>query len=182
MDVILVDENDNPIGTMEKMEAHQKGVLHRAFSVFIFNSKGEMLIHKRADNKYHSPALWSNACCSHPKPGQQTLTAATIRLQEEMGFTTSLEKAFDFSYTAQFSNGLTENEFDHVYIGTYDGDIRPDKNEVSDYCFKSISEIINSFNTHAKNFTVWFSIAFPKMQVYLNGNASCFFITDKTQH
>ena len=119
MNVILVDENDAPIGIMEKIEVHQKALLHRAFSVFIFNSKGEMLLQKRANNKYHSPGLWTNACCSHPSPGQDTLEAATKRLQEEMGFTTAIEKVFDFIYKAPFDNGLTEYEFDHVFIGTY---------------------------------------------------------------
>ena len=105
MEVILVDENDTPTGAMEKIEVHQKALLHRAFSVFIFNNRGEMLLQKRAANKYHSPALWTNACCSHPAPGQDTLEAATKRLQEEMGFTTSLEKVFDFIYKAPFDNG-----------------------------------------------------------------------------
>ena len=117
MDVILVDEHDVQTGTMEKMEVHQKALLHRAFSIFIFNEKGEMLLQKRADRKYHSAGLWTNACCSHPKPGEETLAAAEIRLQEEMGFNTELKKAFDFIYKAPFDNGLTEYEFDHVFIG-----------------------------------------------------------------
>jgi isopentenyl-diphosphate delta-isomerase len=167
MDVILVDENDVPVGTMEKMEVHEKALLHRAFSVFIFNSKGEMLLQKRADKKYHSATLWTNACCSHPAPGQDTLQAASKRLHEEMGFTTSLEKAFDFIYKAPFDNGLTEHEFDHVFIGTYDDKIIPNKDEVSDYCYQSMEQIKNSLQSHPQKFTAWFKIAFPKLEEYL---------------
>ena len=167
MDVILVDENDVPTGTMEKMEVHEKALLHRAFSVFIFNSKGKMLLQKRANNKYHSAALWTNACCSHPSPGQATLPAATKRLHEEMGFTTTLEKVFDFIYKAPFDNGLTEHEFDHVFIGTYDNVISPNRDEVSDYCYKTLSEINDSIQSHPQKYTAWFKIAFPKLQEYL---------------
>jgi len=167
MEVILVDEHDVPTGTMEKMEVHQKALLHRAFSVFIFNEKGEMLLHKRADKKYHSGGLWTNACCSHPRPGEDTAMAASIRLQEEMGFNTPLTKAFDFVYKAPFDNGLTEHEFDHVFIGTYEGDIVPNPEEVSDYCFKTIEEIRNSIQSHPQKYTEWFKIAFPKMEAYL---------------
>ncbi len=167
MDVILVDEHDVPIGTMEKMEVHQKALLHRAFSVFIFNGKGEMLLHQRAAKKYHSPGLWTNACCSHPKPGEDTLAAAELRLQEEMGFSTQLKKAFDFVYKAPFDNGLTEHEFDHVFIGNYVGIIKPNGEEVSDYCFKTVAEIKNSIQSHPQKYTEWFKIAFSKMEAYL---------------
>lgn len=167
MDVILVDENDVPIGTMEKMEVHQKALLHRAFSVFIFNTKGEMLLQQRAKNKYHSASLWTNACCSHPEPGQDTLVAATKRLQEEMGFTTQLKKAFDFIYKAPFDNGLTEHELDHVFIGTYDNKIVACKEEVSDYCYMSTTEINASLQSHPQKYTEWFKIAFPKLLTYL---------------
>jgi len=167
MDVILVDEHDVPIGAMEKMEVHQKALLHRAFSVFIFNDKGEMLLHKRAAKKYHSAGLWTNACCSHPKPGEETLAAAEIRLQEEMGFNTRLTKAFDFVYKAPFDNGLTEHEFDHVFIGNYTGVIKPNEEEVSDFCFKPVDEIKNSIRSHPQKYTEWFKIAFPKMEAYL---------------
>src|SRR5438128_1707417 len=143
-EVILVTEADQPTGKMEKMEAHQKGLLHRAFSVFIFNSKGEMLLQQRASGKYHNGELWTNACCSHPSPGEPTHVAAERRLKEEMGFTTRLTKAFDFTYKATFENGLTENEFDHVFIGNYDGNINVNKSEVKDYCFKTIDEIESS--------------------------------------
>ena len=167
MDVILVDEHDVQTGTMEKMEVHQKALLHRAFSIFVFNDKDEILLQKRADKKYHSGGLWTNACCSHPQPGEETLTAAQIRLQEEMGFNTELKKAFDFIYKAAFDNGLTEHEFDHVLIGTYNGTIVPNAEEVSDYCFKSVEEIKNSIQSHPQKYTEWFKIAFPKMEAYL---------------
>ena len=167
MDVILVDEHDVQTGIMEKMEVHQKALLHRAFSIFIFNEKGEMLLHKRAEKKYHSGGLWTNACCSHPQPGEETLAAAQMRLQQEMGFNTELKKAFDFIYKAPFDNGLTEHEFDHVFIGTYDGDIVPNTEEVSDYCFKPVGEIKNLIQSHPQKYTEWFKIAFPKMEAYL---------------
>ncbi|HQY12034.1 MAG TPA: isopentenyl-diphosphate Delta-isomerase [Ferruginibacter sp.] len=167
MDVILVDEQDQPVGSMEKMEVHQKALLHRAFSIFIFNSRGEMLLHKRADKKYHSAGLWTNACCSHPRPGEDTLAAAEKRLREEMGIVTPLTKAFDFVYRADFDNGLTEYEFDHVFAGTYNGEIFPDGEEVSDYCFKTIDEIKSSIQSHPQKYTEWFKIAFPKMEAYL---------------
>ena len=167
MDVILVDEQDQPVGSMEKMEVHQKALLHRAFSIFIFNSRGEMLLHKRADKKYHSAGLWTNACCSHPRPGEDTLAAAEKRLHEEMGIVTPLTKAFDFVYRAGFDNGLTEYEFDHVFVGAYNGEIFPDDEEVSDYCFKTIDEIKSSIQSHPQKYTEWFKIAFPKMEAYL---------------
>ena len=167
MDLILVDENDRPTGSMEKMEVHQKALLHRAFSIFIFNGKGDMLLHQRAANKYHSAGLWTNACCSHPIKGQQTIEAATKRLQEEMGFTVPLEKAFDFIYKAALDNGLTEHEYDHVFIGTYDGDIQPDEDEVKDFCFVSMNEIRASIQSHPQKYTAWFKIAFPKVEDYL---------------
>src|SRR5215470_11031187 len=126
-EIILVDEKDRSIGVMEKLEAHRKGLLHRAFSVFIFNSKGEMLLQQRSDEKYHSGGLWTNACCSHPAPGEDINTAAIRRLNEELGFTTSLTKIFDFIYQSSFENGLTEHEFDHVFIGLHDEPIHPDE-------------------------------------------------------
>lgn len=168
MDVILVDEYDEPVGSMEKMEVHQKALLHRAFSVFIFNKKNEMLLHKRARKKYHSAGLWTNACCSHPSPGEKTLAAAEKRLQEEMGISTVLKKAFDFTYKADFENGLTEYEFDHVFVGEYDGPVMPNTDEVSDYCFMTLESIKNSILTNPEKYTAWFKIAFPKIEEYIN--------------
>ena len=166
-EVILVDEQDVEIGTMEKMEAHKKALLHRAFSVFIFNRKGEMLLHQRASNKYHSPNLWTNACCSHPMPGEATIDAAHRRLQEEMGFDTPLEKLFHFTYKTSFENGLTEHEFDHVFVGTYDGPIEPNSGEVKDFCFMKTEAIVDSMLRHHHKYTSWFQIAFPKLEAHL---------------
>jgi isopentenyl-diphosphate delta-isomerase len=162
--VILVNEADEAIGTMEKMEAHQKGVLHRAFSVFIFNSKKEMLLQQRSDDKYHSPGVWTNACCSHPAPGEETRTAASRRLEEEMGFSIPLEEIFSFTYRASFSNGLTEHEYDHVFSGRYDGVVKPDPGEVKSYTFKSISEIEMLLENDQRSFSAWFVIAFPQIK------------------
>ncbi len=166
-EVILVNETDSPIGAMEKMEAHYSGSLHRAFSIFIFNSKGEMLIQQRADAKYHSGGLWTNACCSHPVPGEDIAEAAQRRLHEELGFNTLLTKAFSFTYYAAFANGLIENEFDHVFTGSYDGEVFPVANEVKDYCYMSMSAIKNSIQSHSAKYTEWFKIAFPKVEEYL---------------
>ncbi len=162
-EVILVNELDEPIGKMEKMEAHRKAVLHRAFSVFIFNTKGEMLIQRRALHKYHSGGLWTNACCSHPRPGEETAAAASRRLFEELGFSTPLTKQFSFTYKAEFANGLTEYEYDHVYTGLYEGEIKPNPEEVADYCYKSIQSISESLESHPSKFTEWFKIAWPKI-------------------
>ena len=163
MEVVLVNEQDVQIGTMEKMQAHQEGLLHRAFSIFIFNNKGEMLLQQRAANKYHSPNLWSNACCSHPMPGEKTEAAAHRRLEEELGFDTSLIHDFHFIYKAQFENGLIEHEFDHVFVGTYNGSILPNSLEVKDYCFMKWEDIENSLQTHPHKYSEWFKIAFEKM-------------------
>jgi isopentenyl-diphosphate delta-isomerase len=165
-----VNEHDAPIGSIEKMEAHQKGLLHRAFSVFIFNSKGEMLLQKRASHKYHSGGLWSNACCSHPSPGEETGTAAERRLKEELGINTPVKKIFDFVYTAAFENNLTENEFDHVFIGKYDGGLNSNPNEVEDYCFKTMEQIKDELRNDPSNYTAWFCIAFPKLEEWLKAN------------
>ena len=162
--VILVDENDKVIGSMEKMEAHLKGVMHRAFSVFIFNSSGEMLLQQRAIGKYHSAGLWSNACCSHPYPGEDIEMAAQRRLNEEMGFKTSLEKLFDFVYKASFGNELIENEFDHVFVGKYEGEININPQEVNDYSFKSVKAIKQELKEKPETYTAWFHIAFPKIE------------------
>lgn len=165
--VILVNESDEPIGTMGKVEAHEKPVLHRAFSIFIFNSEGHMMLQKRAADKYHSAGLWTNTCCSHPRPGEDTIMAAARRLQEEMGFSVSLEKIFDFVYKASFENGLHEYEFDHVFAGRYhQEEVTPDPDEVSDYCFMSMEEIASSLNLNPEKYTAWFTIVFPKIAVW----------------
>ena len=161
-EVILVDEADTPLGKMEKIEAHRKALLHRAFSVFIFNSKGEMLLQRRAAGKYHSPGLWTNACCSHPRPGEETLAAASRRLKEELGIATTLTKLFDFTYRSAYDTGLTEFEFDHVFVGIYDDrDIQPDPAEVSDFCFRSSDDIQTDLQRSPAKYTTWFHLAFP---------------------
>jgi len=160
-EVILVDASDQPLGVMGKMEAHRRALLHRAFSVFIFNSRGEMLLQQRAEEKYHSAGLWTNACCSHPRPGEGTREAAVRRLREELGFTTNLEKLFEFTYRTAYDNGLTEFEFDHVFVGTYDAAIHPNKAEVSDYCHWSPELIRESLRLQPDRFTSWFRLAFP---------------------
>jgi isopentenyl-diphosphate Delta-isomerase len=165
-EVILVNEQDVAIGTMEKMEAHQKGVLHRAFSIFIFNSKGDLLLQQRAKGKYHNGGLWTNTCCSHPFPGEDVMKAANRRLVEEMGFSTQLSPAFNFIYNASFDNGLTEHEYDYVFTGTWDGKIKINTAEVSDYCFKSISEIEESVRLQPAKYTEWFKIAMPRIKIF----------------
>lgn len=165
--VILVDEHDVPQGTLEKMAAHEQGLLHRAFSVFIFNDLGEMLLQQRADDKYHSAGLWTNACCSHPWPGENTADAAARRLQEEMGFVTLLSKAFQFVYKCSFENGLYEHEFDHVFTGVFSGEILPDINEVKAWKYVSLADISVDIDRSPQHYTEWFKIAFPQLLRYL---------------
>jgi isopentenyl-diphosphate Delta-isomerase len=167
--VVLVDEQDREVGVMEKMEAHKKAVLHRAFSVFIFNGKGEWLLQRRALKKYHSGGLWTNACCSHPAPGESVLHAAERRLREEMGFTAPLVKAFDFIYQASFDNGLAEYEFDHVFTGTYEGPIRPNPDEVDDFQFISLEELGRSLGSEPGLYTAWFAIAYSRVSNFRSG-------------
>ena len=152
---------------MEKMKAHQTGSLHRAFSIFIFNSKQKLLLQQRATDKYHSGGLWTNTCCSHPSPGEEVIAAANRRLQEEMGFTTPLYNAFEFVYKAGFDNGLIEYEYDHVLIGNYDGDIQHNPAEVSNYCYQTIEKIKDGVQLKPGNYTEWFKIALPKLEAYL---------------
>jgi isopentenyl-diphosphate delta-isomerase len=170
-EVILVNEKDEQTGTMEKIEAHRKALLHRAFSVFIFNNKGEMLLQQRAFNKYHSGGLWTNACCGHPSPGEQTAEAARRRLMEEMGFTTALEELFDLTYQHAFENGLTEHEYDHVFAGTWDATIAPTKEEVNDYCYKSLEDIAQSMEMRPQLYTVWFRLIFLKVEAWARKTA-----------
>lgn len=168
--MILVDEFDSPVGFMEKMKAHRVPTLHRAFSVFIFNQHGEMLLQKRASNKYHSGGLWTNACCSHPRPGEDTASAAARRLEEEMGFTTKLQKIFEFVYQASFKNGLHEYEFDHVFFGQHDEEINPEAEEVSDFCYRPVEDIELSLQSEPQKYTAWFAIAFPMVMKWMKSN------------
>lgn len=168
--VILVNDQDEAIGTMEKMEVHQKGLLHRAFSIFIFNSKGEMLLQQRAQDKYHSAGLWTNTCCSHPQPGENIIESAQKRLEEEMGFTTPLTKVFDFTYQASFDNGLIEHEFDHVFSGAYDGEVKYNPVEVMNFSYRSLDEIRRSLHAEPEIYTAWFRLAFPRMERWIQGS------------
>lgn len=163
-EVILVNESDEAIGVMEKMEVHRKGLLHRAFSVFIFDSRGRMLLQQRSAEKYHGAHLWTNACCSHPYPGEPVEEAAKRRLREELGFVTELQEVFSFTYRAEVENGLVEHEFDHVFAGRYEGEISPDPHEVSDYTFEDIMQVRENLSSYPEKFTSWFRIAFPKIE------------------
>jgi isopentenyl-diphosphate delta-isomerase len=163
--VILVDELDNEIGTKEKMQAHKEALLHRAFSVFIFNKKGELLLQRRALNKYHSPGLWTNTCCSHPRPNEILMNAVKRRLVEEMGFDCDLFYQFNFIYKASLDQGMTEHELDHVYFGTYEGEIIINPEEVSEYKFVSITELEININKQPHLFTEWFKIVFEKVKI-----------------
>lgn len=156
--VILVDKNDQATGTMEKMEAHRKGELHRAFSVVVFNSKGEMLLQKRAKGKYHSGGLWTNACCSHPMPGEKIEDASRRRLKEEMGIDVQPEFIFKFIYKANLDQELIEHEYDHVFRGTFDGEPQINKNEVEDWKFVSMSWLKKDILLHPENYTYWFRL------------------------
>ncbi len=165
--VILVDEKDNQVGLMPKLEAHQKGLLHRAFSVFIFNSDYKLLLQKRASSKYHSGGLWTNTCCSHPRDGEDIIDAANRRLDEEMGIKTSLRKVFDFIYTAELDNNLIENEFDHVLYGVYDIDPILNKEEAEDFKWIDMETLKNDIENNTDQYTVWFKIAFDYFYNYL---------------
>ncbi len=164
--VILVDENDNEIGVMEKMQAHEEAALHRAFSVFIFNSKGQLILQQRALDKYHSPGLWTNTCCSHPKPGEDTKHAAHRRMMEEMGFDCEFKEAFSFVYKADFSNNLTEHEVDHVFIGVSDKLPIINPAEVASYRMADLKEIRKEMDENPEMFTEWFKIAFDRVEEY----------------
>lgn len=168
--LVLVNESDEPVGVMEKMEVHRKALLHRAFSVFVFNQKGEMLLQRRAITKYHSGGLWTNTCCSHPYAGETVVQAAKRRLAEELGFQTDVQPAFSFIYKAALDNDLTEYEFDHVLTGIYDGEVFPDPEEVSEYTYKSMSVLKDELDQHPDQFTAWFRLAFPMLQDHLQAN------------
>ena len=161
-EVILVDTNDVPLGTMPKMEAHEKAILHRAFSVFILNKEGQLMLQQRALSKYHSPGLWTNTCCSHQRLGETNIEAGTRRLQEEMGFKTPLKELFSFVYKATFDNGLTEHEFDHVILGYYDSEPIINHEEVTNWKWMNLEEIIKEIKTTPDNYTAWFKIIFDR--------------------
>ena len=157
-EIILVDEADNAIGTMEKIEAHRRGVLHRAFSVVLFNSNGELLLQKRADKKYHSGGLWTNTCCSHPLPHESIGDAAERRLKYEMGINLKPEFAFKFIYKTPLDQSLIEHELDHVLVGTFDGTPNINRDEVSEWKFVGLTELKNDMEQSPETYTVWFRL------------------------
>jgi len=161
--VILVDKNDKEIGIEEKIKAHQEGKLHRAFSVAVFNSESKLLLQKRAEGKYHSGGLWTNTCCSHPAPGEGTEEAAHRRLKEEMGFDCPLREAFSFIYKHKFDNGLTEYEFDHIFIGTFDHAPAPNPKEVSDWKWIDPEKLKQDIQKKPDQYTYWFKICVDKI-------------------
>lgn len=166
--VILVNELDEQIGLMEKIEAHQKAVLHRAFSVFIFNEKNELMLQQRALSKYHSPGLWTNTCCSHQRDGESNIEAGVRRLQEEMGFTTFIEEKTSFIYKAPFDNGLTEHELDHVLVGYYNEKPNINKEEVESWKWMSLESVKKDMIKSPEEYTEWFKIIFDKFYDYIN--------------
>ena len=165
--VILVNELDEPMGLMNKMEAHEKAILHRAFSVFVLNEKNEVMLQQRARHKYHSPLLWTNTCCSHQRAGETNIEAGTRRLYEEMGFKTDLKQLFHFIYKAPFDNGLTEHELDHVMIGYYANDPIINADEVEQWKWMKIEEIKEDMIANPADYTVWFKIIFDEFYHYL---------------
>jgi len=170
--VILVNEKDEPIGLMPKMEAHEKAVLHRAFSVFILNDAGEIMLQQRAADKYHSPLLWTNTCCSHQRDGESNIGAGKRRLQEEMGFVVELKELFSFIYKAPFDNGLTEHELDHVMIGHYNGSPTINPDEVASWKWMHPSKVKEEIAQNPETFTAWFKIIFERFYSYLIENST----------
>jgi len=161
--LILVDEHDNEVGLLDKISTHLEGTLHRAFSIFVFNSMGFLLLQRRALDKYHSPGLWTNTCCSHPRQGETTSEACSRRLMEEMGMRCDLNLAFTFTYRAQFENGLIEHEFDHVYFGTSDKIPKPEPQEVMDWKYISTHQLEKDISTRPENYTEWLKICLPRL-------------------
>lgn len=166
-EVILVDEHDNVVGTMAKMEAHRRGALHRAFSVFLYNARGDLLLQKRAEGKYHSPGQWTNTCCSHPRPGEEVLAAAARRLMEEMGVSCPLQFVFTVLYRVELRNGLAEHELDHVLIGTFEGEPAVEPREVAGWRFVPPQQIAAEVAEDPRRFTPWFRLILPQLQARL---------------
>ncbi|MFI5452911.1 isopentenyl-diphosphate Delta-isomerase [Pedobacter sp. UC225_61] len=164
--VILVDSNDNQVGMMEKMEAHLSGELHRAFSIFVFNSKGELLLQQRALNKYHSAGKWTNTCCSHPREHEHTIMAAHRRLKEEMGMECKLDYGFNFIYRTEVTEGILEHEFDHVYFGVSDDSPILAPLEVAAFRYMSMDELSKDIKLNPGEYTEWLKICFEKVKVY----------------
>lgn len=168
--VILVNDRDEQIGLMPKLEAHEKALLHRAFSVFILNDKNEIMLQQRAAGKYHSPLLWTNTCCSHQRKGETNVDAGSRRLFEEMGFKTELKELFHFIYKAPFDNGLTEHEFDHVMIGYYNEDPKINTEEAESWKWMAIEAVKTDMQSNPEIYTVWFKIIFDEFYHYLESH------------
>ncbi|MBX2984227.1 MAG: isopentenyl-diphosphate Delta-isomerase [Flavobacteriales bacterium] len=162
--VILVNDKDEEVGTMEKLKAHRQGKLHRAFSIFLFDSEGRMLLQQRATDKYHSPRLWTNACCSHPVPGEAISDAAKRRVMQELGISPELDPQFKFTYRAELENDLVEHEIDHVFFGKWDGKVHPNPREVMDTRWLSIAELDAEIATASEKFTAWLLICWPQVR------------------
>lgn len=166
--VILVNEKDEQIGLMPKLEAHQKALLHRAFSVFVFNDKNELMLQQRALDKYHSPGLWTNTCCSHQRDGETNIIAGKRRLQEEMGFVVDLLESISFIYKAPFDNGLTEHELDHVLLGTYNGNPNINHEEVASWKWMLLEDVKDDILLQPELYTEWFKVIFDKFYQHIN--------------
>jgi isopentenyl-diphosphate Delta-isomerase len=162
--VVLVDARDNEVGTAPKLQAHREGSLHRAVSVFVFNERGQTLLQRRAEGKYHSSGLWSNACCSHPRPGERPHAAAIRRLEEEMGVQSPLRHVFSFIYRAELDRGLSEHELDHVFVGRHDSDPSPDPEEVGEWRWVDPAELRSELRDHPERFSAWFPIAWRLLE------------------
>lgn len=165
--VVLVNENDEKIGLMPKQEAHEKALLHRAFSVFVFNENNELMLQQRALDKYHSPGLWTNTCCSHQRDGETNIEAGKRRLQEEMGFATDLKETISFIYKAPFDNGLTEHEYDHILVGSFNGKPKINPEEVADWKWMSLEDVKSDIKKNPSIYTEWFKIIFDKYYQHL---------------
>ncbi|MCB0793313.1 MAG: isopentenyl-diphosphate Delta-isomerase [Flavobacteriales bacterium] len=164
--VVLVDENDREVGSLGKLEAHRTGRLHRAFSVFVFNEDGEVLLQQRSPRKYHSGGLWTNTCCSHPRPMERIELAAERRLREEMGLQVRVRHQFSFIYRADLGNGMTENEFDHVFFAFHCGDPFPDPMEVADWRWVTMEQLDRELSAHPERFTVWLRSCWSEVMRY----------------
>jgi isopentenyl-diphosphate delta-isomerase len=161
--IILVDKKDREIGVEEKLKAHQLGKLHRAFSIFVFNRKGELLLQKRARGKYHSGGLWTNTCCSHPRAGEELGEAVHRRLKEEMGFDCSLKEVFSFIYKVKFDNGLYEHELDHVFIGRYEGKPLSNPEEYEDWKWVSLKELKKDIQKNPQDYSFWLRTSLDRL-------------------
>ena len=166
--VILVNEKGEQIGLMPKLEAHEKALLHRAFSVFIFNNQNELMLQQRAWDKYHSPGLWTNTCCSHQREGETNIEAGKRRLQEEMGFVVDLQESISFIYKAPFDNGLTEHEYDHILLGKYNGEPAINPDEVANWKWTSLEAVKDDISLNPDLYTAWFKVIFDKFYQHIN--------------